>query len=176
MDGELETIDDGWQLRFTRELRHEPETVWRAVTEPEHLAAWFPTTIEGERVAGARLRFAFERGEAEPFAGTMLVCEPLKVLEFTWGTDVLRIELEPTSAGCRLTLIDRIDQLGKAARDAAGWHVCLDALERTLDAEPSPRDALDGWATVAPRYRERFGPAASSIGPPQDHPEAGDGA
>jgi uncharacterized protein YndB with AHSA1/START domain len=176
MDGELESIDDGWQLRFTRELRHQPETVWRALTEPDQLAAWFPTTIEGERVAGAPLRFAFEHGEGEPFVGTMLAYEPPKVLEFAWGTDILRIELESTSSGCRLTLLDRIDALGKAARDAAGWHVCLDALELTLDRQPSPRAALDGWVAVAPRYRERFGAAASTIGPPEGPPPAGDGA
>lgn len=61
--GDLEQLEDGrWQLRFTRSFRHPPEKVWRAISEPEHLARWFPTTIEGERVAGAVLRFAFPGG------------------------------------------------------------------------------------------------------------------
>ena len=32
------------------------------------------------------------------------------------------------------------------------------------------RAALEGWRDVAPRYRERFGPEASTIGPPEGHP------
>ena len=58
--GKLEQGHDGrWQLRFERRLTHPQEKVWRAITDPEHLAAWFPSTIEGERAAGARLRFSF---------------------------------------------------------------------------------------------------------------------
>ena len=34
-------------------------SVWRALTDPDHLQAWFPTTIEGELSAGAPLRFGF---------------------------------------------------------------------------------------------------------------------
>jgi uncharacterized protein YndB with AHSA1/START domain len=171
-DGDLEPIDDGWQLRFTRHLPHDADTVWRAITEPEHLAAWFPTTIDGDRAPGAALRFRFEHGEGDPFDGEMLVWDPPNALEFTWGTDVIRMEIAPAASGCTLVLLDRIDQHGKAARDAAGWHVCLDALERALGGAPSneARGALEGWNDVAPRYRERFGPAASTIGPPEAHP------
>ena len=39
----------------------------------------------------------------------------------------------PDGDGCVLTLINRFDEIGKAARDAAGWHACLDALEASLD-------------------------------------------
>ena len=31
---------------------------------------------------------------------------------------------------------DTIDDLGKAARDGAGWHVCLEALEHALAVAP----------------------------------------
>jgi uncharacterized protein YndB with AHSA1/START domain len=63
MYGTLERLNDThWQLRFTRTLSHPVEKVWRAITEPEHLAHWFPTTIDGERSAGAPLRFAFPGG------------------------------------------------------------------------------------------------------------------
>jgi Activator of Hsp90 ATPase homolog 1-like protein len=39
-------------LRFVRYLPHPPAKVWRALTEPEHLAAWFPTTIDGHAARG----------------------------------------------------------------------------------------------------------------------------
>jgi uncharacterized protein YndB with AHSA1/START domain len=57
--GMLERAGNRWQLRFTRDLHHPPEKVWRSITEPEHLAAWFPSDIEGERAVGAVLRFPF---------------------------------------------------------------------------------------------------------------------
>jgi DNA-binding transcriptional ArsR family regulator len=40
--GTLTRQGDRWTLRFTRRLARPREKVWRAVTEPEHLAVWFP--------------------------------------------------------------------------------------------------------------------------------------
>jgi uncharacterized protein YndB with AHSA1/START domain len=161
--GTLARQGDQWTLTFTRTLAHPPEKVWRAVTEPEHLAAWFPHEIVGERRAGASLRFVHSQGDA--FDGEMLVFEPPSVMEMMWGTDRLRIELHPDDAGTRLTLVDTFNELGKAARDAAGWHECLDRLTATLEGR-DPGAWGDIWKQVHPRYVERFGPEGSSIGPP----------
>jgi uncharacterized protein YndB with AHSA1/START domain len=109
-----------WTLTFSRKLSHPREKVWRAVTEPEHLAVWYPQEIVGERRAGAPLRFVTPGSGGDGFDGQMLVFEPPSVMEFTWGTDLLRIELVPDgAAGTVLTLTDTFDDLGKAARDAA---------------------------------------------------------
>jgi uncharacterized protein YndB with AHSA1/START domain len=167
MYGTVDQLDDGrWQLRFTRTLRHPQSKVWRAVTEPEHLAHWFPTTIEGEREAGAPLRFAFPGGEAPPFDGEMLAFEPESVMELRWGPDVIRIELQPLSQGTVLTLLDTLEERGKAARDGAGWHTCLDALEAALGGQDDVRSKLGDWAEVHEHYVESFGPEAATIGPP----------
>jgi hypothetical protein len=78
MYADLEQLENGrWQLRFTRMLAHPPENVWRAITEPEQLAHWFPTTIEGEYAAGAPLRFSFAEDQYPSFDGEMLVYEPV---------------------------------------------------------------------------------------------------
>lgn len=168
MYGRLEKpASGGWQLRFSRTLPHPPERVWRAVTEPDHLAHWFPTTIEGERTAGARLRFSFPGDQAPPFEGEMLAFEPPSVMELRWGPDVLRLELRPAEGGTLLTLLHTLDQRGKAARDAAGWHVCLDGLAAHLRGEPDARESMSQWKDVHPRYLESFGPEAATIGPPE---------
>src|SRR6266542_177287 len=109
--GRLEPAGDRWQIRFTRDLPHPPEKVWRAITEPEHLVAWFPTTIDGERAAGAKLRFTFPFDEAPDMDGEMLVYDPPSVMELRWGDDTLRLELTPTDDGTRLTLVDVFDDL-----------------------------------------------------------------
>ena len=65
-----------------------------------------------------------------------------------------------------LTLIDTIDEVGKAARDGAGWHVCLDRLEHALDGKPASH-AEEQWTTVHRDYVKKFGPEAATIGPPE---------
>jgi uncharacterized protein YndB with AHSA1/START domain len=165
-DGELEGNGKDWQLHFTRRLRHSPEKVWAALTESEQLAAWFPQRIVGEWKPGAPLRFEHTGFDAPGFEGEVLRCEPPSLLEFRWGTDTLRFEIVPDGAGCTLTLVDLIDAVGKAARDGAGWHVCLDLLEYTLDGKAASWGSGERWGEVHPGYVAKFGPEAATIGPP----------
>jgi len=167
-DGQLEQSDGNWQLRFTRKLPHPPEKVWRALTEPEHLEAWFPTTIEGEQVAGAALRFSHHDAPLPPFEGEMLTYEPPSLMEFRWGEDTLRFALEPDGSGTKLTLVDTLGELGKAARDGAGWHTCLDRLAYHLDEAEPPWTSSERWGQVHDSYVEEFGPEAATIGPPEE--------
>jgi uncharacterized protein YndB with AHSA1/START domain len=170
MYGTLDQLDDGrWQLRLTRVFRHPVEKVWRAISQPEHLAHWFPTTIEGERVVGAPLRFSFPADPLPPFEGEMVAYEPPSLMELRWGPDVLRLELRATAEGTELTLFDTLEERGKAARDGAGWHTCLDALAVALDGADTPRAEMkmDRWHEVNARYVEIFGPEAATIGPPE---------
>jgi uncharacterized protein YndB with AHSA1/START domain len=153
-------------LRFERHLPHAPETVWRALTDERGLAAWFPTTIDGDRAAGAALSFRFEHVELEPMEGEMLAFEPPSLLEFTWGGDRLRFELTPEAGGTALTLTVELDELGKATRDGAGWHQCLDSLSLSLAANPQRPDDADRWRVLRDTYADRFGPEASTSQPP----------
>lgn len=163
MDGTLEPAGTRWRLRFTRELAHPPEKVWRALTEPEHLVAWFPQRIVGQWTVGAALRFVSDYGD---FEGQVLAVEPPSLLEFAWGTDTIRLEVAPDGQGSRLTLLDTFDERGKAARDAAGWHLCLNALERRLSNEPPASAPREEWTGLHRGYVERLGPEAATIGPP----------
>jgi uncharacterized protein YndB with AHSA1/START domain len=168
-DGQLTQAEGRWQLRFVRTLAYRPEKVWRALTEPEHQAAWFPDEMQGERAVGARLHFVSrEMPDFEGVDGTMLVYDPPTALEFRWGDDKLRFELEPTGDGTVLTLIDTFDELGKAARDAAGWHACLDQLAYALAGEDAPWKADERWSEVHEAYVDSLGPEAATIGPPQE--------
>jgi uncharacterized protein YndB with AHSA1/START domain len=161
-----EAGDDFWRMRFTRRLAHPPAKVWRALTEPEHLTAWFPTDIEGERKEGAPLHFVFRKGEGDPFDGEMLTYDEPSVLEFTWGPDDrVRFELEADGDGTVLRFVNVFRPLGKAARDSAGWHHCLDNLVHHLDGAPANEKR---WKQVHADYVERFGPEAATMGPPAD--------
>ena len=76
---------------------------------------------------------------------------------------MLRFELHPDGTGTELVLLDLLDEKGKAARDAAGWHVCLDRLAAHLDGAGE----VPQWRDVHERYVEEFGPDAATIGPPE---------
>ena len=168
-EGRLEQLGDRWQLHFERRLPHPPDKVWRALTEPEHLKEWFPNDIDGVRAEGATLTHVFRNNEAPDMKGEMLAFRPPAVLEFTWGDDVLRFELRAEDDG-RTTVLDFVDVLediGKGARDGAGWHVYLDGLEEHLAGQPSHWSDPDRWRPVHEQYLKEFPPEASTIGPPE---------
>jgi uncharacterized protein YndB with AHSA1/START domain len=118
-------------LRFERVLRHSAERVWSALTELDGLRGWHPSPFELEPRVGGTVRYlppdgsAFGEGEVTEY-------EPRRVLAYTWGEDHLRWELRPHAEGTLLVLTHTFDDHFKAARDAAGWHLCLDALATSL--------------------------------------------
>ncbi len=67
-------------LSFECDLPEPPEKVWRALTEPELLAAWMmPNDMKAE--AGSRFAFA---GPAAPIECEVIVAEPGKLLRYSW--------------------------------------------------------------------------------------------
>jgi len=158
-------------LRFERILAHPPERVWRALTEEAELAGWHPTPFELEPVVGATISFRPPASVPDWPAGTVIACEPPRLLVHTWGEDTLRWELEPHHEGSRLTLAHTFDDRFKAARDAAGWHLCLDALNTSLAGErDAPTANVDGvpsgWRELNREYERRFGIAPEEATPP----------
>lgn len=169
--GTLHTEDGRAVVRYVRRLGHSREAVWHALTEDEHLAAWFPTTIDGERAPGAALTFRFTDLDVPAMTGTIHRCDSPSILEFTWGEDILRFELEPDGdARTVLTLTVTMSEFGKAARDATGWHVCLDNLSTELAGDQGSEDG-ERWREVNKVYVAQFGPEASTLGPPEDWQE-----
>ena len=72
MNATLDTVNgQPTPLRFERRLRHAPEKVWKALTDPAELTAWFPQNIEGTFAPGAKLRFVF-RGEPPVLDGKVI--------------------------------------------------------------------------------------------------------
>lgn len=167
--GTLATLPEGGRLSFVRDLTHSREKVWRAITDPAELTVWFPSTIDGDRVAGAPLKFVFPFPDAPMMEGTMRVYDPPSTIEFNWGDDVLRITLEEIDGGTRLTLTDTFGEYDKAARDAAGWHACLDRMTYQLNDEAWPYGGDGRWKEVTSWYLEHFPAAATTAAVPDFH-------
>lgn len=165
MLGEFHRDGDTVVLRYQRTLDHAPRKVWRAITESEHLRAWFPADIIGERAVGAELKLAFwpeaieqagDEIEASGLSlddavlpGRLLAWEPPHLFEFTWDTERLHFALEPHGSGTKLTVTIRVEQPGPRgfASTATGYHVCIDALVAHLDGEAA--DIFDQEAISA---------------------------
>jgi len=83
-----------------------------------------------------------------------------KAVEYSWGGNDLRWELEPIGSGTRLTLWHNIDRRF-IAMGAAGWQICFDVLERLLAGEPIGRivggEAMKfGWQRLHADYAKQF--------------------
>ena len=153
MYGTYETIDGKPAVRFERVYPHPVEHVWRSVTEPGELAGWFPTTVEVDLREGGAMAFAFPGEEMEPMDGSVVELDPPRRFAFLWGSELLRFDLAAEGGGCRLTLTHVISNADEAARNAAGWHVCLDLLG----------GAETDWEPYYEEYQRRGMPAGASV-------------
>ena len=92
--------------------------------------------------------------------------EALRALEY----GDTRWELEASGTGTRLTLWAKIDRRF-ISMGAAGWHVCLDVLDRLLGGTPIGRMAgpqtmkFEGWQRLKQEYARQFGTEAPNQAP-----------
>jgi uncharacterized protein YndB with AHSA1/START domain len=149
-------------LVFVRTLSHPPATVWAALTDPAQLGRWAPFTADADLgTVGDTTLTMVDGDERTDLPATVVVAEPPKVLEYTWGDDLLRWELEPAGDGTRLTLHHSIDDPTWMPRVAAGWHLCLVVAEGLLDGRSigpiRGEDAKDyGWDDLHDAYAAVF--------------------
>jgi hypothetical protein len=146
-----------WTLILVRELRHAPEKVWRALSEPVHLREWAPFDIDGNLSdVGSTVKLKWA-GTSNVYEIKVTRADAPRVLEF----DDIRWELEPIGTGTRLTLWHNIDRRF-VAWGAAGWHICFDVLDRLLAGDPIGRIAGGdvrqfGWQRLVSEYAKQFG-------------------
>ena len=150
-------------LVFVRELPHPPQRVWGALTDPAELREWAP--FDPQRPLGilGAVTLTMAGGDGtETSAAVVRHVEPPTLLEYTWESDVLRWELEPTAGGTRLTLRHTVEDKDWIPRVAAGWHICLDVAARMLGGEPLGRIVADdakrhGWEELFAAYSTKLG-------------------
>jgi uncharacterized protein YndB with AHSA1/START domain len=158
---------DKWTLILVRELRHSPEKVWPALTDPAQVREWAPFVVDGSLgTVGNTVKLTWA-GNPTPIDTKVTQADVPRVLEF----GDIRWELEPSAAGTRLTLWTNIDRRF-VAWGAAGWHISFDVLDRFLAGDPIGRiagaDAMKfaGWQRLVAEYAKQFG-AEPPKWPPQ---------
>lgn len=153
-------------VRFERTYNHPVERVWAAITDPDELAHWFPSSVELEPRAGGTITFSGDPHSA-PQTGVVLAFDPPRRLAYTWGGDELHFELEPLAAAqCRLTLINVLADRSAAARNAAGWDVCLEELGKLVTGLPDRgphAEAATSWQSRYDAYIATGMPSGAEI-------------
>lgn len=152
---------DTWTLIVVRELRHSPEKVWQALTDPVHLREWAPFDVDANLGhTGARVKMTTV-GTPMVSDTTVIRAEAPTLLEYNWGEKTLRWELERSGSGTRLTLWHNIDRT-YIAMGAAGWHICLGIMDRALAGTPVGRMVgpetmkFEGWQRLNKEYAAQF--------------------
>lgn len=167
---EVRKDGDRWTLILVRELRHSPSTVWDALTDPAELREWAPFDADRNLGATGPATLSTVATPAPVISETSVTrADAPRLLEFSWGGNDIRWELEPLSTGTRLTLWHNIGRKF-VAMGAAGWHICLDVLDRLLAGHPIGRivggDAMKHeWQRLNAEYSKQFGVEATN--PPQ---------
>ena len=162
-----------WELVVVRELRHSPEKVWLAITDPEHLREWAPFDADKSlATAGVNVKLTTVNAPQTHITETRIMrAEAPHFLEYMWGANPMRWELEPIPGGTRLTLSTAINR-NFISMGAAGWHVCLDVLDHLLAGDPIGRlvgtDTMkfSGWQRLTNEYAQMFG-----LEPPKRFPQ-----
>jgi uncharacterized protein YndB with AHSA1/START domain len=122
------------------DLDAEPDDVWRALTEPDELAAWFGPEAQLDVRPGGHGRFVDDEGCARRAVVDHVQAGERLVLRW-WpedggpgaGASVVTFVLAPTGSGTRLIVTERLAVTGaslRAAADAArtAWMWRLDVL------------------------------------------------
>jgi uncharacterized protein YndB with AHSA1/START domain len=146
-----------WTLILVRELRHTPEKVWQALTDPAHLREWAPFEVDGSlaTVGAVKLTWVATLTTVET---KVTRADAPKMLEY----NDTRWELEALGGGTRLTLWHSIDRRF-ISWGAAGWHISFDVLDRLLAGQPIGRIAgsdamkVGEWQRLTAEYAKQFG-------------------
>jgi uncharacterized protein YndB with AHSA1/START domain len=165
---EVRKDGEKWTLILVRELRHSPEKVWQALTDPAHLHEWAPFDVDGslDRV-GKTVKLTWA-GNPKSIETRVTRVDGPKALEY----GDIRWELKAFAGGTRLTLWINIDRRF-VAWGAAGWHISFDVLDRLLAGDPIGRIAggeamkFEGWQRLVGEYAEQFGAETPKLAPRQ---------
>jgi uncharacterized protein YndB with AHSA1/START domain len=167
---EVQKGGEQWTLVLVRELRHPPAMVWQALTDPTQLSEWAPFDADRNLATVGPVKLSTV-GTPTPEVSETTVkrAETARLLEYSWGGNDLRWELEPLGSGTRLTLWHNIDRRF-ISWGAAGWHICFDVLEWLLAGEPIGRivggEAMNfDWQRLVTEYAKQFGVEAPSWPP-----------
>ena len=154
MLAEIQQLNDETVVEFHRDFSYPVSKVWRILTDNDQLAKWFSELKIQELTEGGKLIFDMGNGTYEEM--TITEVKVPTVWEFTWDKSLVRFNLSENPNGTHLVLKEYVkDVTEHTARDVAGWHVCLDVIEKVLKDEPV-QNRKEEWDKVYPEYKKKL--------------------
>lgn len=159
---EVRKDGEKWSLVIVRELSQSPQEIWKALTDPVSLREWAPFDADRSLASVGPVKLSTVGMPTPQISETQVTrAEAPHLLEYRWGDNNIQWKLEPLGNGTRLTLCHTIDR-NFISMGAAGWHICLDVLDRFVANEPIGRivggEAMKfGWPRLNIEYAKRFG-------------------
>jgi uncharacterized protein YndB with AHSA1/START domain len=156
-EAQIRKDGEKWTLILVRELRHPPERVWQALTDPAHLREWAPFDVDRSLGTVGPVQLTWVQAST-PLETRVTRADAPKVLEY----NDTRWELEALGDGTRLTLWHNLDRRF-ISWGAAGWHIAFDVLDHLLSGTPIGRLAgraemkFEGWQRLTAEYAKQFG-------------------
>lgn len=136
-------------ISFEIDLRHPPEKVWRALTDPVLLAEWLLPVLDRELQLEPGAGFTFKTQPYPGWDGTVncrfLEIERHRRLSYTWVVGDMELDtvvtfaLEPTASGTRLSLVQsgfKPDQKQNWGGARYGWKMMGGKLVEVLARIP----------------------------------------
>lgn len=160
-------------VRLERVLPGPIERLWRYITESDKRKQWLAAGAFDLRVGGATsLHFAHKNLSSEQeaperykhadnagFTGTVIACDPPRLLTITWGSgpdaSEVTFELAPQDDRVKLVLTHRRLPARELTSVAAGWHTHVGILEDRLD-ERTPRGFWSTHGALEQDYKMRL--------------------
>lgn len=138
-------------IEITKQIDAEPERVFRALTDPDELVRWFPSSAESNPRTGGEyaLRFEFEdESRNHTHAGRYEDVTPNERVRYPWngrfGETTVEFKLRRTDRGTELTLVHSgwtEDAAESRQMHEQGWTFFFDNLERYLISGEDERTA-----------------------------------
>ncbi|MGH3328571.1 MAG: SRPBCC domain-containing protein [Streptomycetales bacterium] len=95
----LRTVAGRPVLRFERHLAHPQEKVWKAITDPDEMAHWFPARVETELKVGATMRFRFDGMDVADTEGEIVEVDPPQAAGLPVGGRGAAVGADPGRVG-----------------------------------------------------------------------------
>lgn len=139
-------------MRLTRVISADPETVFSAWTEPEHMKHWSAPEgmdvpfVEVDLRIGGKFNLTMRNSEGQDFKafGEYRAVDPPRRVSYTWdwenpehhmGETLITVDFNPVDGGTEVIMTHEFIPTEKFAEDHThGWTSCLNRLEAMFSA------------------------------------------
>ena len=167
--GKVTFEGDRATLRFERILKHPPEVVWAAITDPEQLSEWYLTKARIDGRPGGSIDFVAGVSQFH-VTGRILEWDPPRLFEHEWNVEprpelpsgekaIISWEVVPSGKDSLLIMTHKNLTRGTSQGFAPGSHAYLNRLEAQLDGEPLP-DFVSSVRKLRPMYAREMSKAS----------------